>query len=1042
MAKNTLVGNYTLPQALASALAAENAQEDALDAHKLRHSAATNDYQQQRFKRQLDVENIQTYKETMQQRELEREESRVQRLIAQKDPQATKGAQVRRRKQRWDVTPQQWAAQNHARTLAAQERVPVINGVALTTAVLDKLLPKGYKVVSAPAGFQTTPARPDVVAAPENYYVPPTESAVGNLVVHNAPVDVEGVLLSGSDVAHFGDLAREDDTAAGNAREREAARMLLRIKNGAPLARKRALRKLCDSAPALGAPAIFARLLPLLVEPSADEAERHILVKTTSRVLVQLDTQVRPYTHKILVAVGPLLIDENNTLRLEARETISRLARAVGLAAVVAAVRPDLDHADEYVRNVTARVVAVVAATLGVEAVLPFIKAVVRLRRSWTARHTGVRIVQHLCAQLGGGNGGAVLPYVEALVTVLRPGLDDDTLAVRTAAALALAQLAETVRPHGADQLEPVAAAAWRGLKQHRGRALAAYLRCVAAVCALMARAPQYEEHAAYYTREVAQVAAREFALVDDDVRRTVLRVVVDVRMLRQTVPAFETTVLVPFWRHFWNRRTAADARMAPLVVDALVALARADSHAVLAQVATHARDANEKMRRMAALALARVATAEGLAGTGDLTAALVDAALFAFQEQLGADRAYVTCVAAVAHALGAQVRDHAGALVSTLLYRMKNASPEVRQQALEAVAAVVPALHAGGVPETVFVRLVVVIYESLGEVYPEVLGALLDALNACLAQLDDGAWRTLDAPSVSQLLPTLTPILKNRHEKVQEACVRVVGLVAKRLPDAVGAREWMRVCFELLDMLKSPRRRIRVAANATFGHVAKTIGPQDVLAMLLNNLRMQERQLRVCTAVAIGIVAEVCAPFTVLPALMNEYRVPDKNVQNGVLKALGFLFEYISGEATRSYLYAMAPLLDDALTDRDLVHRQTAATVVRHMALNCVGAGLALAAVFVHFLNLLMPNVYETSPHVIARVLESIDAVRVAVGNGIFANYLWAGLFHPARRVRAPYWKMYNRAYVQNSDALVPCYPRMEELGDVYGIDELDIVL
>ena len=59
-----------------------------------------------------------------------------------------------------------------------------------------------------------------------------------------------------------------------------------------------------------------------------------------------------------------------------------------------------------------------------------------------------------------------------------------------------------------------------------------------------------------------------------------------------------------------------------------------------------------------------------------------------------------------------------------------------------------------------------------------------------------------------------------------------------------------------------------------------------------------------------------------VLPGLMNEYRVPELNVQNGVLKALSFLFEYI-GEMGKDYIYAVTPLFEDALQERDLVHRQ-----------------------------------------------------------------------------------------------------------------------
>ena len=148
-----------------------------------------------------------------------------------------------------------------------------------------------------------------------------------------------------------------------------------------------------------------------------------------------------------------------------------------------------------------------------------------------------------------------------------------------------------------------------------------------------------------------------------------------------------------------------------------------------------------------------------------------------------------------------------------------------------------------------------------------------------------------------------------------------------------------MRICFDLLELLKAHRRSIRRAAVTTFGFIAKAIGPQDVLVTLLNNLKVQERQLRICTTVAIAIVSEACGPFTVLPALMNEYRVQELNVQNGVLKSLAFMFEYI-GEMAKDYIYAVTPLLEDALTDRDLVHRQTAASAIKHLALGVQGFG------------------------------------------------------------------------------------------------------
>ena len=91
--------------------------------------------------------------------------------------------------------------------------------------------------------------------------------------------------------------------------------------------------------------------------------------------------------------------------------------------------------------------------------------------------------------------------------------------------------------------------------------------------------------------------------------------------------------------------------------------------------------------------------------------------------------------------------------------------------------------------------------------------------------------------------VPRMTPILRNRHEKVQEASINLIGRIADRGAEFVPAREWMRICFELLDLLKAHKKGIRRAAVNSFGYIAKSLGPQDVLSVLLTNLRVQERQ-------------------------------------------------------------------------------------------------------------------------------------------------------------------------------------------------------
>jgi splicing factor 3B subunit 1 len=228
--------------------------------------------------------------------------------------------------------------------------------------------------------------------------------------------------------------------------------------------------------------------------------------------------------------------------------------------------------------------------------------------------------------------------------------------------------------------------------------------------------------------------------------------------------------------------------------------------------------------------------------------------------------------------------------------------------------------------------------------------------------------------------------------------------------------------------MLKAKKKAIKRAAVSTFGFIAKAIGPQDVLHTLLNNLKVQDRNMRVCTTVAIAIVSETCGPFTVLPALMNEYRVPELNIQNGVLKALSFIFEYI-GEMGKDYIYAVSPLLEDALMERDPVHRQTACATVKHLALGVAGCGCN--DVLIHLLNLVWPNIFEESPHVIQAVFDAIQGLTVALGPNVILQYTVQGLFHPARKVREVYWRVFNTLYIYRADALVAGYPLVEDEGE-----------
>lgn len=82
-------------------------------------------------------------------------------------------------------------------------------------------------------------------------------------------------------------------------KERKIMKLLLKIKNGTPPMRKAALRQITDKAREFGAGPLFNQILPLLMSPTLEDQERHLLVKVIDRVLYKLDDLVRPYVHKV-----------------------------------------------------------------------------------------------------------------------------------------------------------------------------------------------------------------------------------------------------------------------------------------------------------------------------------------------------------------------------------------------------------------------------------------------------------------------------------------------------------------------------------------------------------------------------------------------------------------------------------------------------------------------------------------------------------------------------------------------------------------------
>ncbi|GBG27571.1 Splicing factor 3B subunit 1 [Hondaea fermentalgiana] len=875
----------------------------------------------------------------------------------------------------------------------------------LTDEELDAMLPsEGYAVVAPPASYK-----------------PPTRDAT-SIIVDASSLTVSG----GEDVngpTSSGATALDENASP----EERVGALLQRIMDGTPAQRKVGLRHISRRAREFGAGAIFGQVLPMMMSPTLENQQRHLLVKVIGRVLYRLDDLVCPYVDQILVPVMPLLIDEDFFARAEGREIIANLSKAAGVPTMIAALRPNVDHKEEYVRNVTARAFAVVASAMGIASLVPFLRAVCA-SKSWHARHTGVKVVQQIAVLVG----CAVLPHLTSLVGVVKNGLEDKVTRVRDMTALALAALAESAHPYGIESFDPVLEPLWHGVRQHQGKTLASFLKAVGALIPLF----DDEEYASYFAKEVMAILIREFKSSDDEMRRICLHV------LRQCVKSdcvtaayLRESVCPEYFRNFWIRRMALERRNAKQVVETTTTLANKLGAAdVVARIVDELKDENEAYRRMVMEALSEIVANLGAADISlNLEQRLVDGAMYAFQEQGSVaakssaedsrqvDRESATILSGfstILNALGERSKPYLAQIAGIIKFRLNSKDAVIRAQAADLCALVAPLLKLCK-EDQLLAHLSVVLFENLGEEYPGVLGSIIGGLAGIVSSIG----MTKMAPPIKDLLPRVTPILKNQNPKVQENAIALVGRIAARAPEQVAAREWMRICFELIELLRAKQKSIRRAAVATFGYIAEAVGPQDITHALLNNLKVADRSSRVCSTVGLAVVAESCGPFTVLPSLLTDYRFTDSNVQHGVLKSLSFLFQYI-GESSKDYIYSVITLLTDALCQRDAVHRQTACSVVKHLALGVYGAGCEDA--LVHLLNFVWPNIFEESPHVIAAVFEAVEGIRVALGAHMVFLYVLQGLFHPARRVREVYWRIHNNLYVYGGEKLIPVYPRL----------------
>ena len=129
--------------------------------------------------------------------------------------------------------------------------------------------------------------------------------------------------------------------------------------------------------------------------------------------------------------------------------------------------------------------------------------------------------------------GCAVLPHLRNLVACTTHGLQDKQQQVQTMTAFGLAALAEAAAPYGIEYFDEALKSVWLGIRLHRGKGLAAFLKAIGFIIPLMD-----PEYASYYTKEVTVILIREFQTSDEEMKKIVLKGVKQCAALEVSLPS------------------------------------------------------------------------------------------------------------------------------------------------------------------------------------------------------------------------------------------------------------------------------------------------------------------------------------------------------------------------------------------------------------------------------------------------------------------------------------------------------------------------
>mmetsp|Transcript_7544 Transcript_7544/g.10645 ORF Transcript_7544/g.10645 Transcript_7544/m.10645 type:complete len:799 (+) Transcript_7544:63-2459(+) len=703
-------------------------------------------------------------------------------------------------------------------------------------------------------------------------------------------------------------------------KEQKLLKLLLKIKNGMPLQRKNALKQISNKSHEFGPSIIFHHILPLMMIPNLEEHERHLLVKVIDRILIRLKYLIRPYVSKILLIVEPLLLEDDYFARTEAREIIASLSKAVGLATMLTALRPDVDNTDEFVRFSCARSLSVVGISLGVNNIIPFIEAVCKSKKSWQARHTGIKVIQQIAILLK----SSVRPYVKKFLEIIKHGILDENERIRTLTALTISQLADSIYPNGIEFFHDILQILWKGIKISKNKTFAAFLNAISSIIRLMDTKSKY-----YYLNEIMGILKLELNNPDLIIKKTLLKIIKFLSSSKKIhLKIFTKEVYKPFFSSFLNKKILKDKYLLKEVKQTTELLAvKVGPNMVISDLLEYYKSNDKTLNSFTVEILYLILTNKNHTSllNENIKRQLFEHSLLLLKMN------YIDEQGNFSKLLCLQINfffnlalNSFNKIAASLKNKLTSINPDIRKQASEIISHL-DILRNKEEFKIYSDKFLIILFESMNEENQEVLAVLLNAFK----KLYDCHDFTRINPTPKILMAKIIPILKCSNVSVKFNTIELINIIARKAGLYITPKEWMRIGFDLLEIFKAKKKSVRRIAINTFGQISKIIGPIDLMTGLISNLKVQDRHIRICTTVAMAVISESCSPFTTLPYLMKEYQDGDTNIENGVLKALAFIFEYI-GEISEDYVYGISSLIEKAMTHSNLVHRQICCNILQ----------------------------------------------------------------------------------------------------------------